>query len=75
MEKRDGSITFSCPGWGETFQFDDAGKDQFVPCQICGIEFITVRKGETLPLELFEFNQKNPDMQNETTRPVESELR
>jgi Zn finger protein HypA/HybF involved in hydrogenase expression len=65
MEKMNTSITFTCPGCKETFEFDPVGEYQLVPCPICGIDLITIRKGQTLLLESFEFYQ------NETPRLVE----
>ena len=59
------SITFTCPGCKETFEFDPVDEYQLVSCPICGIDFMTVRKGQTLLLEPFEFNP------NETSRLVE----
>ncbi|MGD0071156.1 MAG: hypothetical protein ABSB71_06340 [Candidatus Bathyarchaeia archaeon] len=70
MEKMNTSITFTCPGCKETFEFDAVGEYQLVPCPICGIDFMTVRKGRTLLLEPFEFNPKN---QNATPLLVELE--
>ena len=60
MQKINGSITFTCPGCKETFEFDCVGEYQFVPCPICGIDLITIRKGQTLKLEYFEFNPNEP---------------
>jgi Zn finger protein HypA/HybF involved in hydrogenase expression len=62
MEKMNTSITFTCPGCKETFEFDPVDEYQLVSCPICGIDFMTARKGQTLLLESFEFNQ------NETSR-------
>ena len=56
MQKINGSITFTCPGCKETFEFDPVDEYQLVSCPICGIDFMTIRKGETLLLESFEFN-------------------
>jgi Zn finger protein HypA/HybF involved in hydrogenase expression len=55
MQKINGSITFTCPGCKETFEFDPVDEYQLVSCPICGINFITIRKGGTLLLESFEF--------------------
>ncbi len=65
MEKMNTSITFTCPGCKETFEFDPVDEYQLVSCPICGIDFMTVRKGQTLLLESFEFNP------NETSRLVD----
>ena len=65
------SITFTCPGCKETFEFDPVGEYQLVPCPICGIEFMTVKKGHTLQLESFEFSPKTPKDQNATPPSVD----
>ena len=65
MEKMNTSITFTCPGCKETFEFDPVDEYQLVSCPICGIDFMTIRKGQTLLLESFEFNP------NETSHLVE----
>ncbi len=56
MQKINGSITFTCPGCKETFEFDPVDEYQLVSCPICGSNFMTIRKGGTLLLESFEFN-------------------
>lgn len=65
MEKLSTPITFTCPGCKENFEFDPVGEYQFVPCPICGIDFMTIRKGQTLLLESFDFDP------NETSHIVE----
>jgi Zn finger protein HypA/HybF involved in hydrogenase expression len=60
MQKINSSITFTCPGCKETFEFYRVGEYQFVPCPICGIDLMTTRKGQTLQLEPFEFNPNEP---------------
>jgi Zn finger protein HypA/HybF involved in hydrogenase expression len=60
MEKKGTSLTFSCPKCKATFEFDFVDEYQYVPCPICGIELMTIRKDQTLLLEPFEFDQKNP---------------
>jgi Zn finger protein HypA/HybF involved in hydrogenase expression len=75
MQKTNSSITFTCPGCRETFKFDHVGEYQLVPCPICGIEFVTIRKGQATLLKPFRFNQKSPGIQNETARLVELESR
>jgi Zn finger protein HypA/HybF involved in hydrogenase expression len=71
MQKISSSIIFTCPRCKETFKFDHVGEYQLMPCPICGIEFITIRKGQALLLKPFESNQKNPDIQNENTSLIE----
>ncbi|MGA3290015.1 MAG: hypothetical protein ABSD42_07255 [Candidatus Bathyarchaeia archaeon] len=56
MEKMNTSITITCPGIKEIFEFDSVGEYQLVSCPICGIDFMTVRKGQSLLLKSFEFN-------------------
>ncbi len=65
MEKMNTPITFTCPGCKENFDFDPVGEYQLVPCPICGIDLMTIRKGQTLLLETFKFY---PD---ETSRIIE----
>lgn len=57
MEISTETIVFSCPGCMKSFEFDLVGEHQLIMCPLCGIEFITVKKGQTLQLESFEFNQ------------------
>ncbi len=57
MQKLNTSITFTCPGCKETFEFDPVDEYQLVSCPICGVNFMTFRKGQALLLEYFEFNQ------------------
>ena len=56
MEKMNTSITFTCPECKESFEFDPVDEYQLVSCPICGINFMTIRKGQTLLLKFFEFN-------------------
>ena len=55
------SIVFICPDCRETFEFDPVGEYQLVSCPICGVEFMTVCRGQRLLLEPFELNQKSQD--------------
>jgi Zn finger protein HypA/HybF involved in hydrogenase expression len=61
MQKISDSLTFRCPGCKETFEFDPVDEYQLVPCPICGIELMTIRKNQALQLEPFVFNEENPD--------------
>jgi Zn finger protein HypA/HybF involved in hydrogenase expression len=54
MEKKDVPLTFSCPVCKETFEFDYVGEYELVFCPVCGIDFMTVRKNQTLVLESLE---------------------
>jgi len=65
VQKTNSPITFTCPGCKENFEFDPIEEYQFVPCPICGIDLITIRKGQKLMLKFFEFKQ------NETSLMVE----
>ena len=65
MQETNSSIIFKCPGCKETFEFDPVDEYQLVSCPICGIDFMTVRKGQVLLLETFEFNP------NETSHQFE----
>jgi len=56
MEKMT-SIVFTCPGCERNFEFDHVGEYQLVPCPMCGVDYITMRKGNKLQLETLEFNQ------------------
>jgi Zn finger protein HypA/HybF involved in hydrogenase expression len=60
MQKIDSSISFTCPGCKENFEFDCVEEYQFVPCPICGISLMTIRRGQKLQLESFEFNPNDP---------------
>jgi Zn finger protein HypA/HybF involved in hydrogenase expression len=67
MKKADTSITFKCPGCSETFEFDRVGEYQLVPCPICGIDFITILRNQTLLLESFEFNTNETFLMDESS--------
>ncbi len=54
MEKLNTTITFTCPGCKETFDFDHVDEFEFVPCPVCGSAYMTIRKGKALLLESFE---------------------
>jgi Zn finger protein HypA/HybF involved in hydrogenase expression len=48
------SILFTCPQCNENFEFDAVGKNEFVPCPVCGTHFVTVKAGNKLKLEALE---------------------
>jgi DNA-directed RNA polymerase subunit RPC12/RpoP len=54
-EKTEATIAFKCPSCKNIFEFDQIGENELVSCPICGSDFRTVKKGETLRLEPFEF--------------------
>jgi Zn finger protein HypA/HybF involved in hydrogenase expression len=54
-------IVFTCPDCKETFEFDNVGEYQLVPCPICGIDYITIKKGPALLLECFDFSAQAPE--------------
>ncbi len=56
MEKTDESMIFLCPGCRETFEFDPEGEYELVLCPMCGTEFMTIKKDQTMLLEFFESN-------------------
>jgi hypothetical protein len=70
MIKIDSSVTFLCPSCCETFEFDDVGEYQLVSCPICGIEYMTVKKGQRIELQNFEFVIKNNDLQESSNVQV-----
>ena len=64
MERKDAPMTFFCPGCKESFQLNDVSKDQFMPCPICGIELLVIKKDQDLIPEPLGFDLKNPETQN-----------
>ena len=62
--KNNTTLKFTCPGCKETFEFDQVGEYEFVPCPICGANYMTVKKGQTLMLEAFRFSPDNTQIQN-----------
>lgn len=66
MEISNETIIFLCPGCMKSFEFDLVGEYQLVSCPLCGTEFITVQKGQTLFLESFDFSQN----ENSTVQTV-----
>ncbi len=48
------SILFHCPQCKEHFEFDAIGQNEFVPCPVCGTQFLTVKTGSKLKLEAIE---------------------
>ena len=70
MQTRNSSINFACQRCKESFEFDPVGEYQLVPCPIYGIDLMTIRKGQTVLLETFEFNPNETPLlveQNEVT--------
>lgn len=55
------SILFRCPQCRESFEFDQVGEYEFVPCPICGTNCITVKKGNKLTLQTFSESQKSQE--------------
>ncbi len=68
MEKTDSPITFLCPGCKQNFDFDNVDEYQFVPCPICGTDFMTIKKGQTLLLENFPFEEPTDKTENSQLR-------
>lgn len=54
MNKRK-TLIFTCPGCKESFEFDDVGEYEFVPCPVCGANNMTVKTGQTIMLQAFSF--------------------
>jgi predicted RNA-binding Zn-ribbon protein involved in translation (DUF1610 family) len=71
--KINATLMFNCPECGENFEFDDVGEYELVPCPICGIDFMTVRKGQKLLLEAFPFKTEIPKAQSALSLLVELE--
>jgi hypothetical protein len=71
MQKILPTITFTCPECGETFEFDMVGEYQLVPCPLCGIDCMTVKKGETLLLKCFDFTTENLSEETEVALVAE----
>jgi Zn finger protein HypA/HybF involved in hydrogenase expression len=51
------SIVFTCPGCHAVFEFDSVGEYEFVPCPVCGTDYVTIKKGNKLLLENFDQTQ------------------
>ncbi len=75
MQKIISSEIFVCPGCKETFEFDHVDEYELVPCPMCGIEYMTIRKNHILKLEPFEFDQQNPENQIQSSSSGKLELR
>jgi Zn finger protein HypA/HybF involved in hydrogenase expression len=58
--KKSKTVTFTCPGCKETFEFDQVGEYEFVPCPICGTNYMTIKKNQTLMLQAFSFTPTAP---------------
>lgn len=54
MKKKNKSIVFVCPGCHCQFEFDSVGEYEFVPCPVCGTDYVTIKKGNKLILENFD---------------------
>ena len=49
------TILFNCPECRKFFEYDAVGESELVSCPLCGDHFKTVKKGDTLKLEPFEY--------------------
>jgi Zn finger protein HypA/HybF involved in hydrogenase expression len=58
MKKPLHAIVFKCPTCHETFEFDAVGEHEYVACPLCGMDYVTVKKGGKLKLEPFEPTQE-----------------
>lgn len=74
MEKTNDPLTFLCPSCRGNFEFDFIGEYQLVPCPICGIELMTIRKGQKMLLQTFEFNLIN-DTEEMLFQPKQVEVK
>jgi transcription initiation factor IIE alpha subunit len=70
-EKMNNPIAFACPRCKQTFEFDMVGENEFVPCPICGTEFMTIRKEQKLLLEAFEIEPKTEKLQGRRQFTIE----
>ncbi len=57
MKIIDASIVFVCPECHSSFEFDAVGEHEFVPCPVCGTDYVTIKKGNKLILENFDSAQ------------------
>ncbi len=57
MKKSHAPILLHCPECKANFEFDNIGENEFVPCPICGTDFVTVKHGNRLMLQTFEQTQ------------------
>ena len=63
MQNTSASILFRCPECHQSFEFDNVGEYEFVPCPICGANCVTVKKGGKLTLQTFSENQDQKSKQ------------
>jgi transcription initiation factor IIE alpha subunit len=56
MKRMNATVLFTCPGCHANFEFDSVGEYEFVPCPVCGADYVTIKKGKKLLLENFEQN-------------------
>ncbi|MCW4029482.1 MAG: lysine biosynthesis protein [Candidatus Bathyarchaeota archaeon] len=54
MNKPLHAIVFRCPTCHENFEFDAVGEHEYVACPLCGMGYVTVKKGGKMKLETFE---------------------
>jgi Zn finger protein HypA/HybF involved in hydrogenase expression len=48
------SMLLQCPQCKKNFEFDAVGENEFIPCPVCGTEFVTTKKGSKMLLEALE---------------------
>ncbi len=48
------SMLLHCPQCNANFEFDAVGQGEFVPCPVCGTDFVTAKAGRKLVLEALE---------------------
>ncbi len=52
------AIVFQCPTCLENFEFDAVGEHEYVACPVCGMDYVTAKRGGKLRLEPFEQTQE-----------------
>ena len=55
--KKISTIKFTCPSCHARFEFDSVGAYEFVPCPVCGTDYVTIKKGTKIILENFDSAQ------------------
>ncbi len=55
--KKISTIKFTCPVCHVSFEFDSVGAYEFVPCPVCGTDYVTIKKGNKIKLQAFDLDQ------------------
>jgi Zn-finger nucleic acid-binding protein len=56
MKKRS-TIKLTCPICHVSFEFDSVGAYEFVPCPVCGTDYLTIKEGNKIELHTFDPDQ------------------